>query len=419
MHYTTMLKKVICLDLEYCIIYNANTHINWSNQMNCKMLFKLFKKVEISCGLLLMTFIFPSIVHSNSQFCSSKPLLETLKMHGGIDYLHCFPEEPFEFTKLSVVDDHYLHPYKGVFENTYILTIPQGEVFGKDGWVLINDTLINELIWQNVFPSKQALQKAKENKTVSIPGRVAVIAQSGYTYYYHWIAEVLGRLALLEMRAIDYDFLYVPLGRPFMKETLQLFGVDPSKIIEASDDLVFTADQLIVPSLVARVRTEGCPRLVHYLPKHILFYIKNKLLSAVEKEPQEHSFCKKVFLSRKDAVARKMLNEDDVFALFEAQGFKRYVLSEMSIVDQILLFKNAEIIVGALGSNLTNVIFCNSKVRIFDIFQARRDCTINYLCQNLGLSYQCVKTTDFIDQNDGQFDTVVPLDIIKNLISDL
>lgn len=375
-----------------------------------------FKQCFTVLSLLLMALIIPSMVHGGSWFCDAEPLSEVLWTNENIEYLQCSDEESFEYAKLSVVDDHYLHPYKGIFENTFILGIPQGEVFGRDGWVLVNDMVISELVWQNVFPSNQMIHKARENRPVAIPGRVAVIAQSGYTYYYHWIAEVLGRLALLEMHGVDYDYLYVPTHVPYMRETLQLFGVDPSKIIEASDEFVFSADQLIVPSLVARTRTEGCPRLVHYLPKHILFYIKNKLLSAVDKQPLNHTFSKRVFLSRKDASARKMLNEDDVFKLFESKGFERYVLSEMSIVDQILLFNQAEIIVGALGSNLTNVIFCNPDARIFDIFQARRDCTIYYLCQNLGLAYQCIKTTEFIDQNDGHFDTTVPLDIIKNLV---
>lgn len=367
-------------------------------------------------SLLFIILTFSSTIHATSWFYEAKSLIETLKINKNIKYLHCYDATSFEYEKLPIADSHYLHPYKGLFKEAFILNIPQGQVFGMDGWVLADETLIDELIWQNVFPSKEALQKAKENKPVAISGRVAVIAQSGYTYYYHWIAEVLGRLALMELHGIDYDFLYVPTRMPYMKETLQLFGVDPAKIIEASDDFVFTADELIVPSLVAAVRTEGCPRLVHYSPKNILFHIRNKLLSGAEQQ-QTPQFSRKVFLSRKDASARRMLNEDDVFALFEAKGFKRYVLSTMSIVDQISLFKNAEIIVGALGSNLTNVIFCNNNVRVFDLFQARRDCTIYYLCQNLGLDYQCVKTVDFIDQNDGQFDTIVPLNIIEDLIN--
>jgi capsular polysaccharide biosynthesis protein len=108
-----------------------------------------------------------------------------------------------------------------------------------------------------------------------------------------------------------------------------------------------------------------------------------------------------------------------VFALFEKKGFERYTLSTMSVAQQIALFQNAEIIVGALGSGLANVIFCNPTVRIVDIFQARRDCTIYYLCQTLGLSYQCVKTMEFIDDYDGQFDTIVPLDIMENLVRSL
>jgi capsular polysaccharide biosynthesis protein len=223
----------------------------------------------------------------------------------------CHHEILFDFEKLPAAQDHFLHPYQGIFKKTFILTIPQGQVFGLDGWVLFHDRLVDALIWQNVLLHKNSWQEAQNHAPlVHVNGRVAVIAQSGYTYYYHWLVEVLGRLALLEMYHVDYDFLYVPVSKPYMKETLELWGIDPAKIIAACDDTIIQADELIIPSLVAHVEVSGIPRLVHYIPKYIVTYIKNKLMNSKRLPSNSFNFSKKVFISRKDATARRMINED-------------------------------------------------------------------------------------------------------------
>jgi capsular polysaccharide biosynthesis protein len=232
---------------------------------------------------------------------------------------------------------------------------------------------------------------------------------------------VLGRLALLEIEGKDFDYVYVPTHAAYMKETLELWGIPPSKIIEARDDTMVIADELIVPSLVSSVAVAGCPRLVHYVPTYIVAYVRTKLLKAIEAKNYRYQGNKKIFISRQDASSRKILNEDEIFELLRDQGFERYFLTLMSIPEQILLFKNAETIVSAIGSGLTNIIFCDPTTRIIELYQARRDCTIWNLSQMVGLekNHLCVKTTEFIDQNEGQYDTLVPREIINELIAKL
>lgn len=386
--------------------------------MKEKRLF-MFKKITLNI-LIFIGSAAHQVTHS-SWHCDVKPLAWFIQKHKEIKYKLCHNEIPFHYDKSPVTDDHRLHPYQGFFNKTFILTIPHGKVFGFDGWVMIDDMTIGELIWQNMYTSRFILQEAKKRPMIVKKGTIAVIAQSGYNYYYHWLVEVLGRLALLEIHGISYDYLYVPTHKPYMKELLELWGIDSTKIINAYDDYLVTGDELVVPSLVAKVTTSGCPRLAHYIPTYLLAYIKEKLLKSIDVERcvQEEQFCKKVFISRKDSAIRKTTNEDEVFALLEAQGFKRYTLSTMSNEKAIALFKNAEIIIGSSGSNLANVIFCDPNTMIVDIFQAKRDCTFNYIAQNLGLRYTCVKTMDFIDDNDGQFDSAIPLDTIKTLIHNL
>lgn len=129
-----------------------------------------------------------------------KSVAEILSLNKEITYTPCHTAMPFKHTPLPLADNHYLHPYSGTFEETFILTIPQGAVYGRDGWILVDNHLIHELIWQNVLLSRDAVCQAEQRNPLKVSGRVAVIVQSGYGYYYHWMIEVLGRLALLEWR---------------------------------------------------------------------------------------------------------------------------------------------------------------------------------------------------------------------------
>ncbi len=348
--------------------------------------------------------------------CDLISLQQICSLNPSVLYEPCYDEILFEYNKLPFDRDYILHPYQGKFLSSYIVTIPQGRVIGCDGLIIFNKKLVRDFVWQNCFILRSIWDKFLEKNVLEVSGKIAVLAQAGHTYYYHWLVEVLGRLALLEMQKIEYDYLYVPYNRPFMKETLALWGVDASKIIEASDEYVLQAEELIVPSLVAQAKTDGIPRLTHYIPEYIVTYVKNKLLAGYEKQHHDFNFSKKVFISREDATARKMLNEQDVFKYFEKHGFKKYILSKMPIIEQITLFKEADIIIGSLGSGMSNVIFCKPDVKIFDIFQQRCDCTIFYICQTLGLEYHPIKTMDFIDTNDGQYDSVVPLGSLEQIL---
>ncbi|MBI2345151.1 glycosyltransferase family 61 protein [Candidatus Dependentiae bacterium] len=371
---------------------------------------------ENSLKNLYSIFIVFFVLPIRAWHCDLIFLEQMLQFDSRIQHHQCFEEIPFEYKKLPFERDYLLHPYQGKFLKSYITTIPQGRVIGCDGYVIFDKKLVYDFVWQNCFVLHSIWDNFQEKSIFQLNASVVVLAQSGYQYYYHWLIEVLGRLALLEIENIHYDYLYVAYNKGFIKQTLDLWGIDSSKIIEASDEYILQAKNLIVPSLVARAKTNGVPRLTHYIPEYIVTYIKNKLLDGYKKKQHDFNFAKKIFISREDAASRKMLNEQDVFTYFEQYGFKKYVLGSMSIIEQIALFQGADIIIGSLGSGMSNVIFCKSDVKIFDIFQRRCDCTIFYLCQTLGLEYHPIKTMDFIDENDGQYDAVVPLESLEEIL---
>lgn len=344
------------------------------------------------------------------------PLQKLLEKNPQIQYHKCFDPVSFSYKPFPLSINPAMHPHQATFQETFILKIPNGQVQGY-GMVLVNDQYIQELIWKGWPHNLQLIKKYNPDQISYIPGRVAVIGQPAYTNYFHWITEILARLALLEMAGIEYDYLYVPNDRPFIMQTLMLWGIDMKKIIVAQCDICLQAQEIIVPSLVSALNISA-PLFSCYVQYHLIKYIKDKLLTAALGYQSTAELNSKVFVSRKDAPQRKIINEDAVFALFEKQGFVRYALEKLSVVDQILLFHNADIVVAAQGTGLANSIFCRPETKVIELYQGLNDCTFWYLSQDLNLNYIPLQTTTFLTDYYQAWatPTTMPLMLIQKYI---
>lgn len=362
-------------------------------------------------------------------------LQKVLHLHPEITYQKIYDELPFEIPPFPIAPSF---KHKGTFKELFVLTIPHGTVRGIHGHVMVDNHFIEELIWGgaiNTFQIPFNTQNFDPAHTLKIPGRVAVISQLDSKNYCHWINEILGRLAILEMNNIEYDWLYVSYEeQPFVKKLCQLWGIDSSKIISPHDHyFTIEAEILIVPSLV--IRTDiGHRQFGNFYHPVTTTYTKNKLLNrALEKNINPTQFSKRFFISRGDNInARKILNEDEVFKLFEAQGFKRYELSNLSIEEQIILFHNAEMVAGEHGAGLTNVIFCQPNTRIIEIFHnfvpmdfwyASSFAKLNYTPINTLLGSEANIFADWHSNKEKVYSlpirNIIPLDPIYDLVKTL
>lgn len=392
-----------------------------------------------------------------------------------IQYIKVHDEQFFEYEPFSISKYPELQPNKGLYSETFILKIPNGQVFSDHGYIRVGGNTIVE----DVLPSYRTknfynkhlnlYQKELFTGVKKIKGKVAVATSSWPGVYGHWLFTILTRLALLEMKDVEYDWLYVPCYRNFMKETLALWGVDTSKIIEPYGDFyAIEADELIVPSFTMLRKPEKDQYVFPYIPfelfykewglalkeiipsfdnshegfvidipektsldkiwfscsplcavyykKELVDYVRNKYLRLLS--DQKTTFSKRVFISRKDAPWRDMKNEDAIFELFKQKGFERYILSQMPYLDQVALFHNAEIVVGTHGSGIPNIAYCRPGTRVVEIFQKRLDSCHCYLAQILGLQYQCIATCENKGDIGGFCSTDIPVNIIEKFIAE-
>ncbi|HSW76619.1 MAG TPA: glycosyltransferase family 61 protein [Candidatus Saccharimonadales bacterium] len=371
-------------------------------------------------NVIITLILTPLCIQTNLWF-DVVPLQELLKQDPSITYQKCFDAFSFDFKPFPLSINPDTHPNQGTFAETFIVTIPNGRVQSEYGFVLSNNHFIKELMWKGIEVHLNLVQKIPDNQIIKVSGRVAVITQLAYFTYWHWISEVLCRLALLELAGIEYDYLYVPQSSHFMKETLQMWGIPSEKIISPTHGaFCIQAEQLIVPSFVSNVNF-GCVLFSCYAQPHLLQYVKEKLSTAAHHITPTIPLHKRVCISRKDTAHRRIINEERVFELFKEQDFHSYELDKMSVAEQILLFENADIIVSPQGSCLTNSIFCTQKTKLIELFQGLNDATFWYLSQALGLTYTPIKTTSFVPDYVAALknNTYMPLYIIKKVIENL
>lgn len=383
-------------------------------------MFLTLKKVLVMKKRLFFSVVLYFLAHvlfaKNMTYINNQPVItvdELLKTRTDIQYIHLRDSVELyrEKNNLSQDEDRiWWEQNPVVHPKVFLLSVPYGKIYCQDGFIVVDNMYIDEFVWGPIKHGyyKDMLDIAKVKNERKIHGKIAVIAQSGGDNYYHWMVEVLPKLALLKESGVAYDYMYLPLYNSFMKETVRLLGIDTSKILKSLDENSYIqADELIIPS---------APSAFGYTSEFVINFLRNTFIPLAQASVDVNKFGKRIFISRRKAIIRKIKNEKDVFALFKQHGFVEYVLEDLSVLEQVMLFYHAEIIVGEHGAGLTNIIFAQPGTKVIEIFQARERGMYWYLSQELGLEHFCVKTIPFDVHKDGNFYATIPLDPVRKII---
>ena len=183
---------------------------------------------------------------------------------------------------------------------------------------------------------------------------------AGNCNYYHWLYDVLPRIQLCKyfMEIDQIDYLLVPdLYCRFQTETLSLLSLK-STLISSAKVQHLCAEQLIVTDHPNPDFTNP--------PLWINNWLREIFLP---KANSNSKFNKRVYIERGDSMnGRRLLNEDQVFAFLDQEGFSRYRLSDFSVLEQICLFHQADIIVGVHGAGFTNLTFAQPAAKVIELF---------------------------------------------------
>lgn len=224
--------------------------------------------------------------------------------------------------------------------------------------------------------------------------------------YFHWLTDALSRLYVVRDRPDDLELL-LPAGYEnldFVTASLKAFGVKKCEFIGSNE--VIECRSLLMPSHTA---PSG-----HY-NEEIISGVRSVLLSAYGDSDQGH----KIYISRRNARKRRIVNENEVIEILSRFGFETIQAEDLSFAEQVQIFSRARCLVSNHGAGLTNILFMREGGKVLELRHQDDDINNCYFtlasALNLNYFYQtCRPVGD--DPSPHTADLVVdPKELEKNL----
>ena len=218
-------------------------------------------------------------------------------------------------------------------------------------------------------------------KLPRVEGRVTAIHGLFDSNTFHWLVDALPRVHSLEMVSPEPLTLLLPdTASDYQLESLRLILPDSIEVRPMPSGWI-EVEQFVFASYLTQA---GCVSL----PRTHSDAVRQRVWQRLGLSPG-HIGTKRIFISRKGAPSRHVLNEDEVMGALCEFGFTSYCLEEMSFFDQVRLFHDAQIVVAPHGAGLANILFA-PKIHVVELKSEMVLLHYFFLAQSLGHAYASV-----------------------------
>jgi capsular polysaccharide biosynthesis protein len=195
--------------------------------------------------------------------------------------------------------------------------------------------------------------------------------------HYHWLVDYLPRLFTVEQFA-HLRGLPLLVGDNISAahlESLARLGIPASQLIRLDPASVVRCRHVWVPSILS-------DRLG--LNAAAFKWLRRRFgAPAAAGTPRE-----RLFISRRDAATRRLLNEDAVMAEAARFGFTLVEAAHLGFAEQVARFGAAEAVIGVTGSGLSNAVFAPADAAFVELHNLERGAHfIEVLTAQLGQRY--------------------------------
>ncbi len=201
------------------------------------------------------------------------------------------------------------------------------------------------------------------HKPLTIPGRVFLIGARGAHNFYHWMVDIVPKLAVLQQAGFTFssdDKFIVPYAKAeFCREMVAHFGIDPKQLLETEKlQPYLCVNELIVPLMENKMGLTMGP----WLPE----LMKQQFISPVS----ESGIGRRLFIIRDplNSDGRQIKNQSEVVKALQLRGFECIQPEKYSVVEQAQLFSEASVIVAAHGAALSHVMFCKPGATVVELY---------------------------------------------------
>ena len=216
----------------------------------------------------------------------------------------------------------------------------------------------------------------KLKNTAPVYTETEIFAWFNIGLYWHWFLEDLPLVVAFKHKpGIP---IYTNKLNSWQLQSLKPFPDILSRLVEVDTPTTILADKVNVvtyPALSNRGRSA----------KWVAHFLRDNLVGIPSKER------KRYFISRSDAQARRVVNEDAVVELLSSKyGFERLVLGGLSLQEKLNAYASADIIVTSTGANLTHVHQMKPGTTVIDYnhsFEIAHECGWNNIGDACGINW--------------------------------
>lgn len=139
-------------------------------------------------------------------------------------------------------------------------------------------------------------------------------------------------------------------------------------------------------------------------PHEAYTFLRERFLPHIQAYTRD-SFPKRIYVSRRDALKRKVINEDELTNYLHSRGFETIVLENMGGIEQMAMFYNADMVVSTHGAALVNTMFCKKNTTVIELCSELQSSLkhFSHISECLGFTYHrymnVIPDTDTIDAN--------------------
>jgi hypothetical protein len=204
-----------------------------------------------------------------------------------------------------------------------------------------------------------------------------------YSGYWHWLMEGLLHAVRLDeagvLEALDRLVICIDGGEArLVSESLQAVGIRLTAVELSSTPFDCRAKELVVP-----MRSPGFGGLVdetdpsdfrEILLQNMKYHNGADIRAARRRLGLEAAAAprasRRLFVSRRDAAKRRVVNEDELLAALATLGFEVIIPGALTFGEQVAAFSSADVVVGPHGAGLANAIFMPRGSTIVELHHA-------------------------------------------------
>jgi hypothetical protein len=230
--------------------------------------------------------------------------------------------------------------------------------------LFLNQIYVDAAAWFNLRSrTEDGRYQFESDRLIPLPGKHVVIGGPIDNAYYHWLFNWCPRLLVLERLApevfhdpaVKFMIDHRAAVEPY-RSFLMALGVPQERIFFADDAYDYQLEEAILVSFLPQTK---------YYPE-IVKEFASKVMAGLKSDEPAETRRRRIFISRQkfDTPKRRIANIEVIEPLLRTYGFEPVMLEDLSVVEQIRLFSQAEAVIGVHGAGLANMIFSPSDCRM-------------------------------------------------------